>query len=539
MILKTPALRLSFAIVGCVASQPAIACPYCNIHYLLGQSVEVAEDIYVGEVVGQTRDGTAEIKVLKVLRGGHQIGSTVSCHIYQAKQYIGQQYIFCERSSRLAQFGRLPLDREDEVLFLMQGRPYPAPRDMDEAFRRLRGLSKESQQAGLDYVASHHAAAVDPLLAEINSILPADLSMAEQFSGEYPLAHMTEALLLEPTEKGRDFVFGQIDAYPTRPASPHGWNIWPLLIPAAIGGALLLTGMSWFGTGLFLRWQFPRSLWALAALMILTTVLTWCATWYSLLLYRWDVSLLFIPSIIGMSICLVGILWFSTRVFFHRPFPRTIRSLLICVPAAGIVLYCAAWYVLPRFRCGMQFRLLFSAFGTSLLAVACLGLTSRRFLSRPFPGSLWSWLVLASLTTGLIVFSAWYAHPVPRRITADGIFLRDMLRSATKDAEFAAMVKERLLARCETLDGLPLAEAVYAMSLSNIASPDEIEARLLDQESADMLALGVFLAGNHESLWWQHERARPFLDRANRLAQSQRLKAAISRSIEFSDRWRH
>ena len=45
--------------------------------------------------------------------------------------------------------------------------------------------------------------------------------------------------------------------------------------------------------------------------------------------------------------------------------------------------------------------------------------------------------------------------------------LRDVLRSSTKDREFAVQVRERLWARCETLKGVPLAEAVYAMSLSN------------------------------------------------------------------------
>jgi hypothetical protein len=538
MMTKIPALRLCSIVLCWFGVQQATACPYCNVHHRLAESVRISEDIYLGKVTQVTGGWNAEIQVLEVLRGTHKVGSTVTRRMLWEKPSAGREFVLCERDSSIVDFGELAADTEDEVLFLMQGRPFPAPRDMDEAIRRLRGVSVESAQAGMGYVAAHHAEAVKPLLAEIHSLVPAELSTAEQFSVEYPLARFVEALLLEPTDEGRDFVFAQIDRFPSQPASPDDWDISPLLVPKAIGSSLLLAVLLWFGTRSFLRWRFPQSLWSLPVLVATTSLLLWWAISYSWWLYDWDVWLLFIPGIVGMSISLVGAVWFGTRLLLQRPFPRTLWSLLLAVGATSILLGCAVWYAPRLFLWIPRYHSLVPVFGTSVVLVTCLGLGSRVVLRRPFPSSLWSGLMVVSVTAGLAVYTAWCAYPVPRRISADGIFLRDVLRSSMKDPKFAAQVRERLLARCETLQGLPLAEAVYAMSLSNIVAPAQIgKTKLRNQESADMLALGLYLAGNYHSAWWAPERARPFWDEATRLAQTRRLKRAIADRIAFEDRF--
>ena len=75
------------------------------------------------------------------------------------------------------------------------------------------------------------------------------------------------------------------------------------------------------------------------------------------------------------------------------------------------------------------------------------------------------------------------------------------------------------------------------MVLAGVATPDQLQTKLTSEESADMLALGLFYAGNHESAWWQRGQARAFWDRALSVAQTRRLKTAISKRIRASERF--
>ncbi len=181
--------------------------------------------------------------------------------------------------------------------------------------------------------------------------------------------------------------------------------------------------------------------------------------------------------------------------------------------------------------------LFLGAIGVSLVLTVLLWLATRFFLRRPFPHSVRSLLILVACTSTILICAAWYAYPVPYSPSSRGVFLRDMLRATQSHQELSAVVRERMFDMCSTREGSVLAEAVYAMVLAGVATPDQLQTKLTSEESADMLALGLFYAGNHESAWWQRGQARAFWDRALSVAQTRRLKTAISKRIRASERF--
>lgn len=391
-------------------AERAVACPHCNIHNHLASSVQSSTNIFLGEVLRQVADGTAEIKVLKVLRGTHKVGSKVTSKMWRAERHVGERFIFSDPTSHPPTFEVLSPEFEDEVLFLIQEEPSVG--NMEEAVKRVQGVSVVTQEIGMKYIEEHHDAALKPLLAELDSLMPAVFSGKEVFFGEHRLGKLVEALLLKSTDTGREFVFSQIDALPRQQPPPIEWKIWPVLVAGAIGLSILLAGLLWLGMRVFLRWRFPYNL----------------------------------------------------------------RSLLIFVTVASLVLGCAAWYLSP-------------------------------------------WL-----------------DPVRRAPSARGVFLRDMLCQTEKHQALSTAVKERMSEICLTLSGSMLAETVYAMLLAEVATPEELQTQLTNRESAEMLALGLYFAGNHEARWWQHEEAYALWDKALSVARKRELKAAIGRRIGDSER---
>ena len=59
----------------------------------------------------------------------------------------------------------------------------------------------------------------------------------------------------------------------------------------------------------------------------------------------------------------------------------------------------------------------------------------------------------------------------------------------------------------------------------------------LKKQTADMLALGLYFAGNGESRWWQHEKAYAFWDKALSIAKQKELKTAIFKRIKDAERF--
>lgn len=388
----------------------ALGCPACNIHNYLAKSVQSSTHIYEGEVLRQVSRTEAEVRVLKVLRGDHKVGSQINSEMFLSGRYVGERFLFSNPTSEEPRFEALPPEFEDEVLFLIQKEPSVG--DMREAVKRVQGISVVTQEIGMKYIEQHHDAALEPLLAELDSLMPRVFSGQETFFGEHRLGKLVEAILLKPTDAGREFVFSQIDALPSQRPRPVDW----------------------------VRWSFGRII------------------------------------AIGLSFLLAVPVWIAARALFRRWFPHSPRSRLVSLTAAGLALLGTAWFLAP-------------------------------------------WL-----------------DAVPRKASARGVFLREMLGHTKRDPELSNAVKNRLLDACPNLARPILAETIYAMVLANMMRPDEVQTQLGGLISANPAAIGLYLAGNYESTLWQHEEARAMWNEARKLAEQGDLKAAIDMRIAESER---
>ncbi len=190
-IMKRQTLLLFVIAFWCLPARQAVSCPHCNIHNLLAESVQESTDVFRGEVLRPVGRYRAEVKVLNVFRGTHEVGSTVTTRVFRLKWHVGDKFVFCETNSISGTFGTLDLEIEDEILFLVQGKP--DIRSMEEAIQRVQGVSVETQKKGMEYIADHHAAALKPLITELNSLMPQVFSNEEVFFGEHRLARSTLA----------------------------------------------------------------------------------------------------------------------------------------------------------------------------------------------------------------------------------------------------------------------------------------------------------------------------------------------------------
>lgn len=470
--MKRTAIGLFVAAFACVSGERANACPYCNIYNRLAKEVQESTDVYLGEVLRPVGSYRAEVRVLKVLRGAYNVGSTVTSDVFRPRLQIGKQFIFCDRDSRSSTNGALEVEIEDEILFLLRGKP--EIRSMEEAVRRVQGVSVETHKKGMEYIAEHHADAVKPLIREMNLLIPQVLSAEEVFYGEHRLANLAEALVIEPTDEVRAFVFSQIDAFPSQQASPFEWHAWLPMSLGAIGVSLAVTGLLWIGTRVFFRSPSSRRQWPSVAFVVIPPIIVMAYGAWNLyqLLAPWIAWIVFFSVIIGGWLLLAGLLRAGTRAFLRRPFPSGARSLLLFVTSTSAILVCAVWY----------------------------------------------------------------CYPVPQGPSSHGVFLKDLLKPTTKHQELLTAVSEHVLDECSKRTGCTLADAVYAIVLAGVATPDQLEAKLASEESADMLALGLYWAGNERSLWWDMDHAHNFWGKSLSVARTRRLKTAISHEIRANPR---
>lgn len=348
--MKTSVGFMVFVVVTLVtlSSNLASGCPHCNVHNYLASSVRSSTNIFHGKVLAQIDDRTAEVEVLKVLRGSHKVGSKVKSEMYGSKEYIGKEFIFSDPKSHPPTFEVLPLEFEDEILFLMQEKAVVG--SLKEAIKRVQGISVITQCLGMEYLTNHYDEAVGPLIAELNSLMPHVFSTNNVFFGEHRLGKLIEALLSHESDRAKEFTLSCVDEL-------------------AKAGA----------------------------------------------------------------------------------------EKIVC----------------------------------------------------------------ASL---------------PYNASSRGVFLRDILRHCQKHKELASALRKRLYAQLPTLSGGTFADSIYAILVSEADTVDGIQKALTGNESVDMLALGLYYAGNYEACWWQYEKAYGFWDTALSAAKRKEMKDAISKCIRDSER---
>jgi len=330
-------------------STPARACPSCNIHNYLAISIRSSTNIYHGKVVSQIDDRTAEVEVLKVLRGEHKVGSKVKTKMYGSKKYIGKKFIFSDPTSWPPTFEVLQLEFEDEVLFLIQEKK--AVSDVQEAVKRIQGVSVLTQKIGMEYITDHYDEAVAPLIAEMDTLIPKVFATNDVFFGKHRLDKLAKALLVRNSESAKKFVFARIDELAKQKQEQIDW----------------------------------------------------------------------------------------------------------------------AW--------------------------------------------------------------------VPHNASSRGVFIKDLISHSQKHEDLVAPLHKRLISELPRLSGIMLADSTYAILVSELDTVDAVQKVLGSNGSADMVALGLYFAGNDKSRWGQHEKAYAFWDKALSIAKRKELKDAISKSIKRSQRF--
>lgn len=223
-----------FAVVaaGIFWTRLAVACPHCNIHNYLDRSVQSSTNIFHGEIVRELDDRTAEVQLLKVLRGKYEVGSKVKVEVHGSKERIGEKYIFSDPTSYPPTFEILPLEFEDEILFLIQEKP--AVKNLKEAIKRVQGISTLSQDIGMEYLKNHYEDAVGPLIAELDTLMPAVFSTNDVSFGTHRLGKLLEALFSTGSDRAKEFALSYVGkiveqngekidwASIPNTASPHG-----------------------------------------------------------------------------------------------------------------------------------------------------------------------------------------------------------------------------------------------------------------------------------------------------------------------------
>jgi len=335
--------------VATLCARQAWACPHCNIHNYLAGSVRSSTNVFHGSVVRQIDDRTAEVEVLKVLRGKHKVGSKVKTEMYGSREFIGKKFIFSDPTSSPPTFEVLPLEFEDEVLFLMHENP--SVKSAKEAIKRVQGVSVMTQGIGMEYLTNHYDEAVGSLVAELDTLMPAVFSTNEVFFGEHRLGKLLEALLSRESDQAKEFAVSYIGKMATQDGNKVDWS------------------------------------------------------------------------------------------------------------------------------------------------------------------------------------------SIPYNASSRGVFLRDLLRHSRKHDNLTNALHRQVKPQLPKLSELALADAVYGVVVTQTDTVSGLQKNLEATASSDLIALGLYFAGNYEARWWQHDKACAFWDEALSLAKRKELKEAISTRIKDSEKF--
>lgn len=220
------ALATAFlAVLGLCLTPAAHACPACNIHNYLASSVQSSDNVFLGKVLKQIDDRTAQVKVLKVLHGNHQVGEIVKTEMWQPNDHIDETFIFSDPDAWPPTFEVLLPAFENEIVFLLQKEP--AVNTIDQAITRVQGVSTVTQRIGMAYLADNHAKAVDPLINAISELMPDVFASDDVFFGEHRLGKLVQALLRNESKPVEQFVLNYIDGLSNQAPRKIDWQEIP------------------------------------------------------------------------------------------------------------------------------------------------------------------------------------------------------------------------------------------------------------------------------------------------------------------------
>ncbi|MDD4889405.1 MAG: hypothetical protein PHU85_05705 [Phycisphaerae bacterium] len=179
-------LIVCIAAVGSViGTSQGIACPACNLHNMLGDSVRSSKTIVVGKLSKVLGKNNVEITATRVVRGDVKPGQSVKMSGAFTKDLVGLEGIFCDPTSHYPRYDFLPLEAEFEVTWLAQwpmtsgnGGIFESgpttqeeeafrPKSISMALKLAQGVSNEARRAGMEYLAAAKHSPTDAVLRAV------------------------------------------------------------------------------------------------------------------------------------------------------------------------------------------------------------------------------------------------------------------------------------------------------------------------------------------------------------------------------------
>lgn len=223
---------LSRAALACLAAvltlltdvAPSRACPACNIHNYLSHSVDDAKNIYVGEVVSATKEGSV-VSVVEVIRGTVKIGDRRDEEFrgYEA----GEKLVVLTglEAPPGPTFPHLPLLFKDEIRFLA-GKD-PKITDAADAIVKLQWVSRKSNDLAKTYIKEHYPECRDALIAAYRALYARRDKWSEEVLLSHRLNNLVTMLASTDDARSREFLLSVIDDLAKLPGGEIKWDDRP------------------------------------------------------------------------------------------------------------------------------------------------------------------------------------------------------------------------------------------------------------------------------------------------------------------------
>ena len=224
----TTSISLGLALLLYAGHAKLDACPYCNIHNCLIGTVNKSTNIFLGKIIRQYGNNTAQAKVLRPIYGQYKSGQIVEVPSYR-NQNIKECLFF--DANEINTYHSLAPEFESEVLFLVRLRQlgtnglnrYPV-KDATEAIEILQGLSNHSRAVGFRFLGLQKTPPTQQIISAIETIRNDRRIQQTGYDNGYKLTSLIEGLLIHANPDVEQYLLTQIKDLPRRNSSEISWS---------------------------------------------------------------------------------------------------------------------------------------------------------------------------------------------------------------------------------------------------------------------------------------------------------------------------
>jgi hypothetical protein len=239
-----------------VASVRVSACPACNIHNYLAESVLQSTNIVVGRLSARADGERVTVEVIRTLRGSYRPRRVIEMQAWTQPADTGKVFIFSDPWD-YPSYPVLEMDFEDEVQFLLRlgeleraslsGRArsdagnaaHISPKTLrryrvsgvDEAIRRVQGWSNESKDVGMEYLFRCKPFPTRQIIDTIGLVRDGLFAGKEAGSAPNRLGNLVEALMLVESAEAEGYMLEQTKPCLQQNEQSVDWT----KIPRAVG----------------------------------------------------------------------------------------------------------------------------------------------------------------------------------------------------------------------------------------------------------------------------------------------------------------